>query len=75
MILEDGVAKCIFEPRGDNGLEGYQLNDEYKYQLMVQNLPSGPAKYYRIYLSDDYYETCGRYVFGCYFKRSEGSNG
>ena len=59
-------AECIFEPRGDNGLEGYSLGNLYYYELMYDK----KGKYYRMYPTDetDYYETCGPNVFKKYFK-------
>lgn len=60
---------CFFEPRGNNGLEGYCLNQTYKYEFIAKDKNGKP--YYRIYPDVDfkeYYEVCGPTVFKRYFK-------
>lgn len=69
--LKKGRAVCVFAPMGENGLEGFQYNDTYKYQKMENN----GKPYYRVYLespdSPNYYETCGVNIFNHYFKEIE----
>jgi len=57
---------CIYEPRGDNGLEGFLLNSIYKYEKKKDS----QGFYYRIFpiFGYDYYETCGPNVFKKHFK-------
>lgn len=59
-------AICIYEPRGDHGLEGYLLNRTYLFQMCYDK----KGKYYRIFPSEelDYYECCGPINFKKYFK-------
>ena len=61
-------VECIYEPRGELGLEGYQLGDIYRAQKVVKN---GKTQY-RIHPDDeyypDYYETCSVIGFNRYFK-------
>jgi len=56
-------CECIYEPRGDGGLEGYQLSEKY-YCYKINNI------YHRVYPdeSDGYYETCSKQTFNKYFK-------
>lgn len=70
-VIKEGIAECVFEPRGDNGLEGYQLGDKYCYQAMDKDKNGKP--YYRVYPESSngfgtYYETCGPTIFAQYFK-------
>jgi hypothetical protein len=62
-----GKCICIYEPRGDHGLEGYQLNDTYLFQICYDKKGK---KYYRVFPTEetDYYETCGPIIFKKYFK-------
>ena len=64
MILETGICECIFEPRGDWGLEGYQLGEHYKYELKETQKD---GKYYKVFpdrfLIASYGETCGKNTF------------
>lgn len=70
-IVERGRAVCIYEPRGDNGLEGFQLNDVHRY-VKVHNTCKD-SYYYRVFPErTGYYETCGPIVFSRYFKKVEG---
>jgi hypothetical protein len=61
-----GKCSCIYEPRGDHGLEGYQLNEIYLFQMCYDK----KGKYYRVFPSEelDYYECCGPINFQKYFK-------
>ena len=74
-MIEVGVCECHFEPRGDNGLEGYMRNNVYPYEKMKDD----KGIYYRVYPEragppdwgdDAYYETCGPTVFKRYFKET-----
>jgi hypothetical protein len=61
--LETGICTCKVAPMGNDGLEGFIENDEYKYEyIFIKN-----KGYYRIYLEEDYYETCGPNIFKRYF--------
>lgn len=66
-MLSNGLCKCIYEPRGDNGLEGYQLENVYKFEEMFGGKQN--RKYFRVYPEKhfDYYETCGKKLFKKYF--------
>lgn len=72
-ILENLMVICVTEPRGDNGLEGYQRGEEYRAQLCQHN-SGGPlargGKYYRVYpeTASRYYETCSVAAFNRFFK-------
>lgn len=61
------LARCVSEPHGDNGLEGYQLGDLY---LCEKVIPEHAGQYWRVWVGDDcrYYETCGPEVFRRYFQ-------
>ena len=62
------VCTCHFEPRGDNGLEGYQLDGLYVCQF-VETLTG--TRYWRVWPvanDEDYYEVCGTVMFNRYFK-------
>lgn len=62
-----GQATVVFEPRGDHGLEGFDLHDLISYDMVYAH-PS----YYRVWKEDwpkDYYETCGISTFNRYFKK------
>lgn len=66
-VIEDGQAACIFAPMGDNGLEGYQHQDTYRFQRMRCD----GQEWFRVYPDPDipdYYETCGPKVFPRYFQ-------
>jgi hypothetical protein len=62
------TAKCILEPRGDSGLEGYNLGDTYHYQLMPKDKDGKP--YARVWpvSGDFYYETCSVSSFNKFFE-------
>ena len=70
-VIREGMAKCTFEPRGENGLEGYQYGDSYRFQYMDKDKNGKP--YYRVYpeasnTEGTYYETCGPNTFAEYFE-------
>ena len=44
-LLHSGRVKCIYEPRGDYGLEGYQLDQFYDYEMFEKD----GKKYARVY--------------------------
>jgi hypothetical protein len=64
-ILKTGTCECTTAPMGDNGLEGFTYALTYKFEY-VKSFINKP--YYRIYLNDDYYETCSKITFNKYFK-------
>lgn len=53
-------CQCMIEPRGDHGLEGFQRDCIYFFEIK--------EKYVRVYLTPDYYETCSTRTFIYYFK-------
>lgn len=61
-----GKCRCIYDPRGDHGLEGFQLNEIHLFQVCYDE----KGKYYRVFPNEeiDYYETCGPIVFKKYFE-------
>lgn len=61
--LRTFIAVCHTLPAGRNGLEGFTLCGKYT----VEEMEDGAGKYYRVYLLEDYYETCGPIVFRRYF--------
>ena len=63
------LCKCKYEPRGSNGLEGFILNNNYRFKLINY----GNKRYVRIYLSNDYYERCGIKIFQKYFTQINNS--
>jgi len=63
-----GKCFCYYEPKGEHGLEGYDLNKYYIYKLL-KNKDKKPQKWFRIYhTKNGYCETCGFYIFKKYFK-------
>ena len=69
-IVEKGKCICIYEPRGDNGLEGFIRNDVYNYEKVIIDR----KVYYKIYLdanSLEDYGICGRIVFKRFFNIEE----
>jgi hypothetical protein len=65
-IIESGHARCVTEPRGRHGLEGYGLGQTYRFERCEDE----KGRYCRVYPSGsfpDYYETCGEVVFAGYF--------
>ncbi|HHF3053150.1 TPA: hypothetical protein ACPJ1H_003965 [Vibrio alginolyticus] len=69
---EFGLAVCVFEPRGEKGLEGYQLGEQYAYRKMKSVTPGQPP-YYRVFptFDSDYYETCSTRTFNRFFKKEK----
>lgn len=69
-IIEAGLARCVTEPRGANGLEGYGLGQSYRFERRQ----SERRRYCRVYPDvsfPDYFETCGEGVFAGYFELVE----
>lgn len=69
-LREDyGVAVCKREPRGENGLEGYQAGDSYFFCKVTDTVAE--RSHYRAFptLSMDYYETCSTRVFKRHFEK------
>jgi len=72
-VISYGTAKCKKEPMGKGGMEGFNLGDEYKYEICRRN-ENHP--YYRVYPSTEnditadpeYYEVCGEYTFKTHFE-------
>jgi len=63
-------AECIEEPRGDHGLEGYLLNESYRYQK-ARYLNGKPCV--RVFPTNGkYFESCSPNVFKKYFMVSGG---
>jgi len=60
------LCKCIMEPRGEYGLEGYAMGDWYS----CEQMQNAKGIYYRVYpnLIGNYHETCGPIVFKRFFK-------
>lgn len=70
-MITRGAAVCVYEPRGDNGLEGYLLNTEYKIEHVEEpEHPKYIKGYFRIFMDDNsnYFETAGYNVFKRHFK-------
>lgn len=69
LIIGKGTAKCIYEPRGDHGLEGYQCGEVYFFELRER---ADSTRYYKIFPNDAlcprYGENCGRNSFKKYFE-------
>lgn len=69
IILESGISACINEPRGDNGLEGFQLNEIIKYERVETETDN----YYRVWSQswekDEYKEICSTVIFSRYFTK------
>jgi len=69
-IIESGIARCVTEPRGHHGLEGYGLGQTYRFERCQDE----KGRYCRVYPGGsfpDYYETCGEGVFAGYFELVE----
>jgi hypothetical protein len=70
-IIETGLARCVAEPRGSHGLEGYGLDQSYRFE----RCQDAKRRYCRVYPDvsfPDYYETCGEVVFASYFEPVSG---
>lgn len=71
---KEGIAQCIYEPRGDEGLEGYQRNQEYIFTEVENNDKNSKdykKRHFRVIPDKDfpnYYECCGKNSFMKYFK-------
>lgn len=65
-VVGRGLARCVAEPQGDNGLEGYNIGDTYKFEECLGK----KGRYFRVYPGGypDYYETCGRNTFRRFFR-------
>ncbi len=61
------TVRCHYDPRGDHGLEGFQLNDVYK--ACLHERANGSGYFWRVWpdAKDKYYETCTPAVFKRYF--------
>ncbi len=67
--VRSGLVTCVYEPRGDKGLEGFQLNCTYPFKEMQ----GSKGIYFQIYpdrldFPNRYYETCNKVSFNKYFK-------
>lgn len=63
------LTKCIEEPQGYSGLEGYQKKRLYRAQFMLKDKDNKP--YYRMFPDTaypDYYETCSVQTFHKFFE-------
>jgi hypothetical protein len=65
IATHEGICKCIKEPRGKGGMEGYDLDEKYIFRRMKRITKGGHrgANYLRVYHSPNYYETCGPVEF------------
>jgi len=67
------LARCKYEPRGDQNLEGYQCGNTYHAELIKEEVKmlDGVLKrnYWRVWPTADpsYYETCSTRTFDKYF--------
>jgi hypothetical protein len=69
-IIESGLACYRLEPRGASGLEGYSLDQVYRFE----RCEDGKGSYCRVYPDEcfpGYYETCGERVFAELFELVE----
>lgn len=84
-IINSGLCCCIYEPRGDNGLEGYQRGKFYRFERCSM----AGKTHFRVYpgsetlkdgtespsqqfcIDTGYYETCGTTIFNRHFEISE----
>jgi hypothetical protein len=69
-VIESGLARCVREPRGANGLEGYSLDQVYRFKRCQYE----ERRYCRVYPDEcfpSYYETCGERVFADLFELVE----
>lgn len=67
-ILDSGRCKCVYEPRGDYGLEGYQINEFYNFERKENYIS---AQYFRVYPDKNfpyYGENCTVRAFSKFFK-------
>ena len=70
-VLKMGECICFKEPRGENGLEGYQKSLTYKYHLVEHN----DIKWFRLWpdTKTDYFERASVGIFSKFFKYYEES--
>lgn len=70
-VLITGSATCTYEPRGDHGLEGYQLGKSYKFEFVEHS--QSRKRHCRVYPveSNPYYEVCGIVIFFRFFEEQE----
>jgi hypothetical protein len=69
-VIESGLARCQAEPRRANGLEGYSIDQVYRFERCQYE----ERRYCRVYPDGSfpgYYETCGERVFAEYFEPVE----
>lgn len=81
-IISHGRCQCLNEPRGDNGLEGYQLGLTYRFEEVRLK----GKRHFRVYpgteqrmgrrttpeglvADTEYYETCGPKIFNRHFQK------
>ena len=74
VLIKEGLCTCQEEPRCRGGLEGYNMGEEYRYQLRAHCAPIKHGKeYVRVYHPEgNYYETCGTGDFKKYFVAKTG---
>lgn len=69
-VIESGLAYCRLESRGPSGLEGYSLDQVYRFE----RCEDGKGHHCRVYPGGSfpgYYETCGERVFAECFEPVE----
>ena len=67
VIEHEGQCVCVEAPMARNKLEGYVLDEKYRYQVIKYD----DKLWVRLYPDTDipeYYETCNSTVFKKYFK-------
>ena len=74
-IISDGICECVYEPRGNGGLEGYNLGEHYPFQR-CENEGGEYIRVFPVQLDDsdplkvsweNYYECCGTGTFKKHF--------
>ncbi len=72
ICLDSGFCRCVLEPRGASGLEGFQAGDEFAFRKVC---PERDKKhpYFRLFpvFDSDYYETCSSRAFNKYFQKKD----
>jgi hypothetical protein len=72
IVISTGLCKCKEMPAGKHGLEGFQLNGKYKYELVAFD----GVKWVRVYPgteeTPDYFEQCSIRTFNLYFNILKG---
>ena len=75
IVLGEGVAVCVYEPKGWRGLEGYSEGESYRYQECLGPIRGrGDAvRYFRVYPGGDpaYYEVAAPWTFDRCFRRPD----